>query len=667
MEVRDSQIQLAKLIQDSIAAGTHAAFEAPTGLGKSFAALVPAIAAALKGGKRIVLATYTNILTEQYWRKDLPYALVLFDDKPSTQLLIGRTRYACLAEVENMNPNLFSSLAQSKGLGIESEFRSETKMPSRDFSALWRQVATPSACPGRACPHYQPCFYYKARRAAAEASLVITNHSVVIQDARLKEVTGGEASMLGDYDYLILDEAHDFHSAAQNGLEFEMSEARFRQHGALAMRVFEELLGLARTAGWDSHWRKTLDLVLDTFGYGTQTIQDLYRDHNGRAVAAAMPPELHESLKNLHLPESETRVQSLADAISANLGRFLFAARKIVGPQNSAAPDSQRADADAYVRNYLGYLEDFQRGCELFLYPAGTAVSYVGGSQRDPILRTDIVDLAPVLQDLLWTSMPTTCMSATLALDGDFTFLRKSIGFQPEFEEILPTPFDFPRSMTVYVPRAGKILDPTIARQQDIEAEYYGQIAAELSEVIELLGGRTLALFHSRREMEGVLDRMRLPDSLPILHQGAGSVASIGERFKKKHNASLFALRSFWTGFDAPGETLSCVAVVRIPFEVPVEPLQIARQAWMALNGQDGFQEWTIPTAKMLVRQGVGRLIRKVGDTGMIALLDPRIRTKPYGESFLENLPPGVNQYDDAADAIGALGLDFVSVPTGSP
>lgn len=660
MEIRESQLQLARLIGDAIAMGCHSAFEAPTGLGKSFAGLVPAIAHALVNEKRIVIATYTNVLTEQYWRKDLPFALSLFDERPSTQLLIGRQRFACLAEVEKMDRAMFDHLSNSGGLGIESEFRSETKMKQKEFATLWKQVATPAACPGRACPHHEPCFYYKARRKAAEAQIVITNQSVVVQDALLKGVTGGDANMLGTYDYLIIDEAHDFHSAAQNGLEFEISENKFRLNATLAQKIHDECAGLARAAGWDVHWRNALELVMDTFGYGTQTIADLHRDLNGRAIAAAMPIALFEGLSQHHVPASETRIESLTNAIGTNLARYLRAVEKITGPANQSSEVRHKEEVARQIKNYVGYLEDFQRGCQLFLTPEETAISYVGGSSRNPILRTDIVELGPTLTELLWKTVPTTCMSATLAVDGGFEFLEKTIGFHPELTEVLPSPFDFASSMSLYVPAKGKIVDPTAARQGDYEAEYFDQIARDIQQIIELMQGRTLCLFHSRREMEAVAERISLPEDLPIYLQSAGSVASIGERFKRKPHASLFGLRSFWTGFDAPGETLSCVIVVRIPFEVPVEPLQIARQTWMALNQRDSFQEWTIPSAKMLVRQGVGRLIRKDGDRGLVALLDPRINTKNYGEAFLENMPAGVRSYSDPVEAVAHLAFPFL-------
>jgi ATP-dependent DNA helicase DinG len=169
--------------------------------------------------------------------------------------------------------------------------------------------------------------------------------------------------------------------------------------------------------------------------------------------------------------------------------------------------------------------------------------------------------------------------------------------------------------------------------------------------------GRTLCLFHSRKEMEGVYSHITPhPDRLILIQERSG-FADVGQRFVRNPTASLFGLRSFWTGFDAPGETLSCVVLVRVPFEVPVDPPQIARLAYLQSQGLDAFREHTLPLAKMMMRQGAGRLIRRSEDKGIIALLDPRITTKQYGEEIMANLPPGMRVFREFEDAVGYVGL----------
>jgi ATP-dependent DNA helicase DinG len=276
------------------------------------------------------------------------------------------------------------------------------------------------------------------------------------------------------------------------------------------------------------------------------------------------------------------------------------------------------------------------------------------------MLRQDVVDLSEPLKELIWDKGPYVCLSATLSIDGTFEHFRRTTGADPQFEECLPSPFDFSTQAALYLPLAGSVPDPTLARREGTEDLYFRAIARELSHIIEACDGRTLALFHSRREMEAVYGLMSLPPELPVYIQGRYGAASVGDRFREKITSTLFALRSFWTGFDAPGETLSCVALVRVPFEVPVDPPQVARMAHLQQQGLDAFREHTLPQAKMLMRQGAGRLIRRAEDKGIIALLDPRLQTKAYGEQILANLPSDMRTFRDIRDAVGWIGLEPV-------
>ena len=227
---RPVQLQLSLLLGDLIESCSTGLFEAPTGLGKSLAALIPAVAHAIHSKKRTVIATYTNVLAEQYWRKDLPLALSLFSElgfgPPKSQLLMGRQRYACLVAVAEQAPELLAPLANAE-IGHETEFKRLASLPIRQVNQIWQRVVVPPVCQGRFCPEYSDCFYYSARRKAEAAEIVITNHSVVIQDALMKSADSG-GGLLGDYDFLVVDEAHDFPAAAQNGLEFELTTANFR-------------------------------------------------------------------------------------------------------------------------------------------------------------------------------------------------------------------------------------------------------------------------------------------------------------------------------------------------------------------------------------------------------------------------------------------------------
>lgn len=656
---RENQKHLALLLSDMIDSGGRGAFEAPTGLGKSLAALIPAIAHAIAEGRRTVIATYTNVLAEQYWRQDLPLALSLFDlpedDPPRAQFLIGRQRYACLAAIREHDPSLLPDFVARADLGIETELRQVRR--GRDAAKLWSQIATPPVCPGRLCDQYGACYYYRARRQAQKAEIVITNHSVVIQDALMVRAQPDGGGLLGEFDYLILDEAHDFPQAAQGGLEFELSQPKLASLSGLATRLERLVAPTAEAAGDTLTWANLTDEFRKALERCERAIEaySLRLGHPGILEIAPAEIAEHPHVQSARTSDGAYGARRIADETSRACLDFGRDAQNLCDQWAEAG--GSLGQSSETVRIYLDHIREFGAGCLTLFIPEGVSVSYVGQGRTGAMLRAEVIGLAEPLDAMIWGRVPYACMSATLALDGDFEFFRRSTGAQPDFEEILASPFDFAKQAAVYVPKLDRIPDPSVARKEGSEEDYYRRLAEELSQIIQTLGGRTLALFHSRREMEGVREFVDVSADLPIFMQFRSGVGSVGERFVRDVGSSLFALRSFWTGFDAPGETLSCVALVRVPFEVPVDPPQIARMAWLQSQGLDPFWARTLPQAKMLMRQGAGRLIRRTEDRGIIALLDPRLRTKRYGEDILANLPRGMRTFDDFADAAGWVGL----------
>ncbi len=659
---RPDQLQLALLLSDAMDGPSHGAFEAPTGLGKSLAALIPAIAQSIANGKRTVIATYTNVLAEQYWREDLPLALSLIEsDPPRCEFLIGRQRYACLAAMAEQPSDALSAFRVRARLGIESELRAVKGLSSREAGKLWPLVSVPPVCPARMCPHYQDCYYYRARRSVERASILITNHSVVLQDALLVQASNGEQSLLGEYDHLILDEAHDFPQAAANALEFELSESRLSLVAGIASKLEHGLLEVAAQAGDGQAWVEACAGFVDALKLTQRDLATYGATAGQPGILAAAPPEIesHEHVKRHANPAGVPVARDIADDAAAQTSEFVRKTKGFVRrwKDESEVEPGRAEEASDSVRNYTMYLEGFGEGCSRLLEPEAVSVTYLGLPPSGPILRHDVVDLSGPLKELLWSRVPTLCLSATLALDGGFGFFERLTGFQPDLSEILPTPFDFSTQAALYLPKLGTIPDPSEARKNGSEPEYFDAVARELGHILRAMGGRTLALFHSRREMEAVRERMDMPDDLPIYMQRWSGAAHAGERFKAEVRASLFALRSFWTGFDAPGETLSCVVLVRVPFEVPVDPPQVARIAWLQTQGISPFGGHSLPLAKMMMRQGAGRLIRRDGDRGVIAVLDPRLRTKNYGDAIIANFPEGMSVYDDLLDAVGHVGL----------
>ncbi|RYG33387.1 ATP-dependent DNA helicase [bacterium] len=641
---RSDQLQLALLICDMIGSSTPSAFEAPTGLGKSLAALLPALAHATLSERRIAISTYTNVLAEQYWTKDLPLALSLMEEEApeasTARFLIGRSRYVCKAALQGQPDSIQHAVAMTER-GTETEFRRLSPVQGREASTLWSLIQVPPVCPARACPFYDECYYYGARRSVENAKVVITNHSVLVTHGIMSSVDEEAKGLLGKLDHIIVDEAHDFAGAAQNGLEFDVNVRALGTAISIAARTSLNL--------------PQMESAYDRLKNGLESVSRRLEARSlelPEGILTAVPQEVMDhpavmSLKSeVALPAAVATVEEIEKAVE----RFLDAAELRLAGADMAAIDS--------TRNYIRWLNDFRDSCGRVFHPEGVAVSYVGPDGDGSRIRLDTVGLAEPLKRILWDRIPSILMSATLAVDNEFGFLERMTGFHAEYSEIMPSPFDHARDSCLYLPTRGKIPDPSQARADKSEPTYWSAVAGELTEVIETLGGGVLALFHSRREMEEVARRMRLPQSLKLFVQPKAGALATGERFKSEMNASLFGLRSFWTGFDAPGNTLRCVVLVRIPFEVPIDPPQLTRLAWMSTQGMDPFREHTLPTAKMTMRQGMGRLLRRAGDQGIVAILDPRLHTKRYGEEILLNFPEDMRRFNDLADAMGYLGME---------
>lgn len=640
---RPDQLQLALLICDMIGSSTPSAFEAPTGLGKSLAALLPALAHAKLGEKRIAISTYTNVLAEQYWTKDLPLALSLMEEdapEPGTaRFLIGRSRYVCKAALQGQPDAIVHAVAMTER-GTETEFRRLTPTRGRDTGEVWKMIQTPPVCPARACPFYDECYYYGARRAVENAKVVITNHSILVTHG-LMTTDDEPKGLLGKLDHLIVDEAHDFGLAAQNGLEFDIGVRALGTAVSVSSRI--------------AHALPRLDAPFERLKGALEGVARRLESRSlelPEGILTAVPQEVldHPAVTERKNETALPAAVETLEAIEKALDRFLDTVE-----QRLAGADMSEIDG---TRNYVRWLNDFRGGCGRVFFPEGVAVSYVGPDGDGTRIRQDTVGLAEPLKTILWNRIPSTLMSATLAVDGEFLFTERQIGFHPEYGEVMPSPFDHARDSCMYIPPRGRIPDPSVARAERSEPFYWSALASELTEIIETVGGGVLALFHSRQEMEETARRMRLPSHLSLLVQPRAGALAVGERFKEDRDASLFGLRSFWTGFDAPGDTLRCVALVRIPFEVPIDPPQLTRLAWLATQGMDPFSVHTLPTAKMTMRQGMGRLLRRAGDRGIVALLDPRLRTKRYGEEILLNFPEDMRRFEDLADAMGYLNME---------
>ncbi len=673
-ETRPSQRQMARFVLERLFDEQSGVVEAPTGVGKSLAILLPAIATCIQERRRIVISTYTNVLAEQYWRKDLPLALSLFPERNlPCALAMGRTRYACLDRIRGKNASIqpasvhrivmdWTNEAQEGTEGELADYLRRRGVPTRYTRHLWEQVSVPVACRASTCPYYTLCFYYNNRDRCQSAPIVITNHALVLADANLRITTNGSANLLGDYDHLIVDEAHDLLSAAESALEFQLSQAFTEELVRVAVLLSNQI-------GFAVEGETRPDAFLNEV---QSAVQEFVRSLNGlfftepswrlpsEGVITYLAPQ--ELIKEGYL-KGATNL-ALHSVIANTATQIQSALTVLVSRIRQLVSDYRPYFSEAQYRAVLDTLSQFDSWFRMTFGALGAIISPPegvcwmepdGNATWKAFYQPVAVNQA--LQSALYNRVPTLMVSATLTVDGSFDFFLNQVGLQTEHQLKLPPAFDYARQCAIYLPPKGTIPEPPSSSRAPGAEQYYQRVADELVRVLVATQGRALVLFSSRAEMEAVRQRMPNLPNIPIYMQGESANADLSKRFREETHSVLFGLRSFWTGFDAPGETLTNLVLVRIPFEVPTTPPQRARDALLSWQGKDTFRDWSLPNVKQQMRQGFGRLIRKSTDRGVVCLLDARIQTKRYGAEILRNLPEGIPIFNDIEQAVRYVGI----------
>lgn len=677
-EMRAVQHQMAQFVWDCLSGRQSGVVEAPTGVGKSLAVLLPAILTCAQSDKRIVISTYTNVLAQQYWLKDLPFALGLFPElEIPTTLVMGRSNYACLDKINRQQghfarPELHSfvqewaSIAQSDAeplSGTESklmEFLMRKGVPPSFMRDLFEHLAVPPYCRARACKHYNNCFYYANRRQAEKAQLILTNHAVVLTDAQIRQITDNRGSILGSYDFLIVDEAHDLIDAAEAALAFELSQETIQEMTRTASILSNELARALESDYPPQGFLNQIQRVVNEFIVRIQSamrathIEAIPADG---AILAVAPPALAEvpSIQKNLSPAHAATIEQLVVALQSALNQLRRDSTEALNNYKSQFSDLQKNAVSETLGQFHLWSQSLYNQLERLVRPS-EGVSWVESGIPEWKACYQSLVVSEWLRERLWVDRPALLMSATLTIDSKFDFFLEQVGLDAPQTLQLPPVFDYPRQCALYLPPIGTIPDPPRSTREACAQRYYNAVANELTRLLRATRGRALVLFASRAEMQTVYNLMPRLDGIPIYMQGEDAVALLSQKFREHIHSVLFGLRSFWTGFDAPGETLTNLILVRLPFEVPTTPPQRARQALLELNGKDSFHDWSLPQVKQLVRQGFGRLIRRADDRGVVCLLDPRLQTRSYGRAILANLPQGIPTFHRIEDALRHIG-----------
>lgn len=611
---RAEQQAAAAFIEDMIAEKGHGLVEAGCGTGKSLAAMIPAIL----NGKKTVVATATIALMEQYANKDVPFLQENLGVPFTWALVKGRSNYLCRAKVNDVDrskvPSLAAMLEEIEENPDHSGDREHFQTPVTQDEFSWL-TTTSAECPGkRECPFGEVCFAEKAKAKGRAAQVVVTNTAMLLTDLKVREVTGGNANMLGEYDQVIIDEAHEVEDYATNALREEIKEA-----------------GVRRLVAEAENWARTQGATLNSGGAVAQALTEVWD----------LLPEGQMTLR--YFVEQADTFINLLDALEA----FGEEVGNVEAKDTKA--EAKRAILVQRAANYRIRIHDAMTADDHLMVRWTEKKADRRGNEVKSF-NTAPISVGEYLAEWLWDEVPAVLVSATLSVGGDFGYIAERLGLPGSTQTLsVGTPFDYEKQAALFVPPR----NAPSPKERFTWAKYAVETTKSL---IAAAGGGALLLFTSRTSMKDTYDALapwlREQGFTPLMQDLDGTKKEIAERFQADTNSVLFGLKSFMTGVDFQGETCRLVVIDKLPFPVPTEAIFSARAADIDRNGGSSFRRLTIPMMTLTLEQAYGRLIRTKSDRGVVAILDSRLSSTGYGRQIVKALPdsPVYNDLSEVRD-----------------
>jgi len=615
-EHRPGQIEMAQAVLRAFEEKRHLIVEAGTGTGKTLAYLVPAVASALAGRGRVIISTGTKNLQEQLMEKDIPFLQSVLPRPFSATYMKGRSNYLCLNRLAKAEGSpVLEGLEEVDYFEEVCDWSHVTQIGDRaelsnlpESISFWRHIdARPDTCLGQKCPDFDPCFITRMRDRAKEADIVVVNHHLFFADLNLRN--GNYGSVLPDYTAVILDEAHLVEDVASEYFGSQVSNYQIDDLlRDISMLKIEE-------AEIDREVTKSsarLSQFADNFWMG-------FREGRGEQEGRFPIVPGTFAKRSVNGDFEATPLGDLYTKLEGSIARVETTLDTI----KDKTPDME--NLVRRLRQLRFELEFIVTGVDKkFVY-------WVERRNRGIFLRASPIDVAGLLQDKLFDEVPTVVLtSATLSSGGNFAFIRDRLGLDTADDLIAESIFDYQNQAVLYLPQ--RMPDPRSREWADAAAD-------EVIKILNATEGRAFVLSTSYAGMQSLFENVWAEVEYPCLVQGSASKGQLLKRFRETPNAVLFATSSFWQGVDVRGEQLSCVIIDKLPFAVPTDPIVAARQRYIEDMGGSSFHEYSVPQAIISLKQGLGRLIRSTTDRGVLAILDPRLRTKPYGRTFLKSLP----------------------------
>ena len=664
-EERPVQVELLENIVKAFNDNKIAVFEAGTGVGKSYSYLIPSVLWALLNHEKVIVSTGTINLQQQLFEKDLPAVERIVGKKVKYVLMKGRQNYICmrrlsdaasildLFEGESEELKRIAEWAQNSDTGSKSDL---TFMPSEN---VWSKVNSESdACMGKKCPFFGECFVMKVRKEAATANIIIVNHHLLFADieSRLSGAGYEDAAVLPPYRRIVFDEAHGIENAATSF--FSESITRFK---------LNKLINQMYRRRKNSESGHLCSLAI------------LSSNEEKAGEAFDLTNKIKLALTNVEIAAKDLLFNDytmrLYEATARNFGPFLVAVGELSRALGSFADliklimdgiDEDDKDAPCYweskiilrhLYDYVILLKNFclwdeKKEDVFWIQKKRLPPDMVrDGSDAEFVILTQTpLDISHLMNEGVFEPMSTVvCTSATLKTGRDFSYWMRRTGISLSDEERIikgefPSPFPYNKNMLFAVPSDAPLPD-------NIQFQQYIEMA--LPRLIDAAAGRTLVLFTSYESLKSAYQisvALLRGFSGRIMKQGDDDNSKLLDAFKKEKESVLFATDSFWQGVDIPGESLSQVIIVKLPFTVPNDPVFVARSEAIEKRGGSSFMELSVPEAVIKFRQGIGRLIRRSDDKGVVVVLDRRIYEKKYGQVFLANLPECKRVYEPISE-----------------
>jgi ATP-dependent DNA helicase DinG len=616
-EYREGQVRMAEAVTNALENGRHLVVEAGTGTGKTLAYLIPAIAHAIAKKQRVIISTGTKALQEQLMEKDIPFLQKVLPKKFVAAYMKGRSNYACIYRIRKAEDQpILDGLDE---VGYFDEIRGWVRQSKTGDRAelknlpenlpFWSRInAKSDTCLGQKCPDYEQCFITRMRDKAETADIVIVNHHLFFADLSVRGNQYGR--VLPEYGAVIFDEAHLIEDIASEYFGVELSNFRLEE----IVRDTESL------PIKDAVSMKALQKVALRMGGLAEQFWLAFpgrRNVDGRVPIS--PAEFAREIR-----DGEVQLTNLGDAANG-LDSALKRLEDAIGHHSAEVTEAESlAKRVRQARNDLDFLTMQRDSNYVFWYERRGKGSF---------LKSSPIDVSSILGTRLFSNeQPAVLASATISSKGSFDFIIDRLGIDRNLTDTLlaPSAFDYRKQAVLYIPKA----------MPDPKAAEFNQIAAgEIIKLLEISKGRAFVLCTSNFGMKALHELVSARTGYPCMVQGSASKAGLLEWFRETPNAVLFATSSFWQGVDVRGEQLSCVIIDKLPFAVPSDPVVAARSRFLDESGGNSFFDYSVPQAVITLKQGIGRLIRSKTDSGIVAILDSRLRTKGYGKDFLKSFP----------------------------